>query len=72
MFACLCCEMEFEINLFMQDSKYCYNVNYGDNNNGSISPTGSTHFVETEKEVTDGGNKGARKQEFEGNPRHYG
>uniref|UniRef100_A0A158Q6P7 C2H2-type domain-containing protein n=1 Tax=Elaeophora elaphi TaxID=1147741 RepID=A0A158Q6P7_9BILA len=47
----------------LNDSKYGYNVNYGDNNS-SISPTGA-RFVENEKEITDGRNKRVRKQEFE-------
>ncbi|KAL3990129.1 Zinc finger C2H2 type family protein [Acanthocheilonema viteae] len=55
----------------LSDSKYCYNINYGDNNS-SILSTGGARFVEDEKEITDGDNKGARKQEFEGNPQHYG
>ncbi|VDN87091.1 unnamed protein product [Brugia pahangi] len=54
----------------MQDSKYCYNVSYGDSNS-SILPTSGTRFVEGEK-VADERSKRARKQEFEGNQQHYG
>ncbi|VDK69421.1 unnamed protein product [Litomosoides sigmodontis] len=54
----------------LNDSKYCYNVNYGDNNS-SISPTTAARFVGGEKEVTDGSNNEARKREFEGNLQRY-
>ncbi|CAG9533420.1 unnamed protein product [Cercopithifilaria johnstoni] len=52
----------------LNDSKYCYNVNYGDNNTSILPTGGGTRFVEGEK---DGDNREARKQEFEGNPQHY-
>ncbi|VIO89786.1 Zinc finger, C2H2 type family protein [Brugia malayi] len=54
----------------LNDSKYCYNVSYGDSNS-SILPTSGTRFVEGEK-VADERSKRARKQEFEGNQQHYG
>uniref|UniRef100_A0A1I8ESA0 C2H2-type domain-containing protein n=1 Tax=Wuchereria bancrofti TaxID=6293 RepID=A0A1I8ESA0_WUCBA len=54
----------------LNDSKYCYNVSYGDSNS-SILPTSGARFVEGEK-VTDERSKRVRKQEFEGNSQHYG
>ncbi|OZC08316.1 zinc finger, C2H2 type, partial [Onchocerca flexuosa] len=54
----------------LSDQKYCYNVNYGDNSSTTLV-VGGARFVENEKEIVDGRNKQARKQEFEENPQHY-
>ncbi|VDK81019.1 unnamed protein product, partial [Onchocerca ochengi] len=54
----------------LSDPKYCYNVNYGDNSSTTLV-TGGARFVESEKEIVDGRNKQARKQEFEENSQHH-
>ncbi|KAM3728053.1 Zinc finger protein [Dirofilaria immitis] len=54
----------------LSDSKYCYNVNYGDNNS-TILPASSASFVEGEKEIADDRNKRTRKQEFAENSQHF-